>query len=436
MPAADQSRSFLLTTWEGGGSVAPALTVARKLVARGHQVRVMSDECNRRDAEAAGARFVAWTRAPNRPERNRESETLKDWMHEGPDGLRHVLEVIWAGEALSYARDVIEELEREPTDLVVTSEHLLGVAAGCEAIGQRFCNLLVNVSLFPMAGVPPLGPGLPPARTEADRAMHAEITAFNIALFDHGLPPLNAARAALGLEPLEHTVDQPERAAATLIATARAFDFAPDVPPQGVRYVGPQLGEPFWAEPWACPWPADDARPLVLVAFGTTFQNHVGVVQRVLDAAAGLPVKLVVTRGGSIEDGELVLPDNARAVHSAPHEAVMREAALVVTHGGHGTVTRALSHQRPMLVIPHGRDQNDNAVRVTERGAGLSLPPQAETGEIRAALLRLIEEPGFAAAARRLGEAVAEEARNSPVCETLEALAAAAVPLDRRLCAA
>jgi UDP-N-acetylglucosamine:LPS N-acetylglucosamine transferase len=55
MPAADQSRSFLLTTWEGGGSVAPALTVARKLVARGHQVRVMSDECNRRDAEAACA---------------------------------------------------------------------------------------------------------------------------------------------------------------------------------------------------------------------------------------------------------------------------------------------------------------------------------------------------------------------------------------------
>jgi UDP:flavonoid glycosyltransferase YjiC (YdhE family) len=161
----------------------------------------------------------------------------------------------------------------------------------------------------------------------------------------------------------------------------------------------------------------------------------VGVAQRVLDAAAGLPVRVVVTRGGSIEDGELVLPDNAQAVHSAPHDAVMREAAFVVTHGGHGTVTRALAHQRPMLVIPHGRDQNDNAVRVTERGAGLSLPPQAGVDEIRAALVRLIGEPGFAAAAQSLGQAVSEEARNSPVCEALEAVAAAA-PLAPSLRAA
>lgn len=436
MPAADQSKSFLLTTWEGGGSVAPALTVAAKLVARGHRVRVMSDECNRRDAEATGASFVSWTRAPNRADRDRASEALKDWQYEGPDGLRHVLEVIWAGRALDYARDVIEELRREPADLVATSEHLLGVGAGCEAIGQTYCNLLVNVSIFPMAGVPPVGPGLAPARTEAERAMHAEITAFNIALFDHGLPHLNAARDALGLAPLDHLVDQVDRAGATLIATARAFDFAPDVLAPGVRYVGPQLGAPLWVEPWTSPFAEDDARPLVLVGFSTTFQNHVGVVQRVLDAAADLPIRLVVTRGGSIEEGELVLPANARAVHSAPHDAVMREAAFVVTHGGHGTVARALSHQRPMLVIPHGRDQNDNAVRVVARGAGLSLPPQAEAGEIRKALQRLIAEPGFAAAARSLGAAVAEEARNSAVCEALEELAADSVPLKQSLCAA
>ncbi len=43
-------KHFLFTTWEGGGSVTPALTVVRKLVARGHRVRVMSDRCNRPEA--------------------------------------------------------------------------------------------------------------------------------------------------------------------------------------------------------------------------------------------------------------------------------------------------------------------------------------------------------------------------------------------------
>jgi UDP:flavonoid glycosyltransferase YjiC (YdhE family) len=85
---------------------------------------------------------------------------------------------------------------------------------------------------------------------------------------------------------------------------------------------------------------------------------------------------------------------------------VMREAALVVTHGGHGTVMRALVSRTPMLVIPHGRDQNDNAVRVTHRGAGLSLMPDASVDAIRTACSRLFARaavPHRSGAARRSG---------------------------------
>ena len=39
MNGSENSMSFLFATWEGGGSVTPALTVARKLRARGHRVR-------------------------------------------------------------------------------------------------------------------------------------------------------------------------------------------------------------------------------------------------------------------------------------------------------------------------------------------------------------------------------------------------------------
>jgi UDP:flavonoid glycosyltransferase YjiC (YdhE family) len=132
----------------------------------------------------------------------------------------------------------------------------------------------------------------------------------------------------------------------------------------------------------------------------------------------------LVTLGDTIKPEELFPAANCALAHSAPHNAVMPEAALVITHGGHGTVTRALLHGKPMLVVPHGRDQNDNAARVTARGAGAMLPASSAAYEYRAAIEYLLADPRYAAAARTLGERVAGEVNNSPVVDELERLAA------------
>lgn len=417
--------NFLLATWEGGGSVTPMLTVARKLADRGHRVRVMSDRCNRPEAEAVGVAFVPWRRAPSRIDRSRESDVFRDWEAETPqEQIGRVLERVWAGPALQYAEDLIEELRREPADLVVSSELLMGVMAGCEAIGQRFVALTCNINLFGTPGVPPVGPGLTSAATPEEEAFHREVAAGNQQMFDAGLPALNAARKALGLSPLLHLADQLEVAEALLLGTSAAFDFAPPSLPDHVRYVGPQLADPPWAAPWQSPWPVDDVRPLVLVAFSTTFQDHVGVLQAIIDGAAALPVRLLVTLGDTISPDELVPAANCALVHSAPHNDVMPEASLVITHGGHGTVTRALMHLKPLIVVPHGRDQNDNAARVTARGAGIILPAGSPAYEFRTAIEYMLANARYADAARALGERVADDVNNSPAAEELERLAA------------
>jgi UDP:flavonoid glycosyltransferase YjiC (YdhE family) len=164
-------------------------------------------------------------------------------------------------------------------------------------------------------------------------------------------------------------------------------------------------------------------RPLVLAAFSTTFQDHVAVLQAVIDGAAALPVRLLVTLGDTIAPDELAPAPNTALVHSAPHNAVMPETALVITHGGHGTVTRALMHLKPMIVVPHGRDQHDNAIRVTARGAGLMLPAASAAWEFRTAIEYMLADPRYAEAARALGERVAAEVRESPVVEELERFA-------------
>lgn len=414
---------FLFTNWEGGGNITPVLEVVRKLRARGHQVRFMSDACNRPEAEAAGAQFIPWTRAPSRADRTAASQTVRDWEGTPEEGLRQALKQVVCEPALAYAQDTLDELRRAPADLVVTFELVLGPLAACESIGQRAVVLSPGIALMPIPGVPPLGPGLAPARSAEEQALHAQIATGVTALFDSDLATYNQARAALGLPPLAHLFDQRHAACAELLATSRAFDFAPAQLPARIRYVGPQIGDPAWAAPWRSPWPADDTRPLVLVGFSTTFQNHARVLQNVIDALAPLDARVLMTLGGSIEPGELTPAANTAIVASAPHGEVMREAQLAITHGGHGTVIRGLANGLPMLVIPHGRDQNDNAARVTERGAGLSLPPSADVAQIRAAAQRLLADAGFRRAARALGERIAHDAEHSDVVAALEAAA-------------
>lgn len=423
MPCCDSPRKFLITTWEGGGSVGPKLTVARKLREAGHDVRVMSDECNRMETEAVGVRFVPWTRAPSRKDRSRESELVRDWAQASPaEGFMQAIDTVFAGPSLAYARDVIEELEREPADLVVSSELLFGVMAGCEAAKQDFALLPCNWLFYPLDGAPRSFPAHREPADADERAAREEMREGMKILFDHGLPALNTTRAALGLPPLSTVLEQIEAARMILLGISRTFDFAQEADPPGYRYVGPQLDDPAWTDAWHSPFPADDTRPMVLVSFSTTFQNHAATLQRVIDALSLLPVRAVVTTGPTISPQELSEAANVRVLRSAPHNAVMREASLVVTHGGHGTLARAMTNRLPVLVMPHGRDQDGNAARIAEHGAGLVLPPDAASVDIAASVTRLLGEQGFARAAKTLGDAVAREAAESSVVEELEAL--------------
>ncbi|MBR0659184.1 glycosyltransferase [Neoroseomonas oryzicola] len=416
---------FLVTTFEGGGNVPPVLGMIRRLVARGHRVRLLSDAVLREEAEAAGASFRAWTTAPSRPDRRPESDPLEDWAATEPGGgLLRLLDRMTIGPAAAHAADTLAELRRAPADALVCSDLMFGPTIGAEAAGVPFATFASNIAVVPIEGIPPRGPGLAPPATEAERELAAGVAAWFHTMLDERLPVLNAARATVGLAPLAETIEQPRRAAMTLLATSTAFDFPATSLPPGLRYVGPLLDAPDWAAAWESPWDAQDARPLVLVALSTTFQDQVGTIQRLLDAMESLAVRAVVTLGPALDGVALRVPGNAHVVASASHDALMREAALVVTHCGHGTVMRALAHRRPMLCLPMGRDQNDNAARVAARGAGIRLAPDADAAALRDAIATLLADPCYAAAAAALGTAIAATTREEALVEALEELVA------------
>jgi UDP:flavonoid glycosyltransferase YjiC (YdhE family) len=93
----------------------------------------------------------------------------------------------------------------------------------------------------------------------------------------------------------------------------------------------------------------------------------------------------------------------------APHAPILPLASVMVTHAGHASALRPLMAGVPVVCLPFGRDQPDNAARITERGAGLRLNPDASVEEIAAAIGRVIDEPSFRAAAQSVGGRIAAD---------------------------
>jgi MGT family glycosyltransferase len=414
---------YLFTTWEGGGHVQPMLSVARDLAARRHAVLTLSDPCNAPDAAALGVPFRAWTTAPFQTGKTRDQDRLKDHEADNPLAVIHrLLERVMAGPALTYANDTLAAIDAFGPDVVVSQELLLGSMAAAEARGLPLALLAANIwSLPTMPGAPPFGAGMLPATSDEERAMHAMVGQMGRGFFQAGLPDLNAARAALGLPPLGDLFEQLNVARAILLATSKAFDFAPEALPAPFAHVGPYLADPAWVEPFPAP---SGGAPLVVVSFSSLYQAQEPVLRAILTALGQLPVRGVVTTGPTIDPAEFAAPDNVAVVRSASHGDLLKGAALFVTHAGHGSTLRPLMAGVPLLCLPMGRDQHDNAARVAHRGAGLTLPADAGPDQIAAAVRRLLDEPAFKAAAETLGAAIRADEAARDAAAALEALAA------------
>jgi MGT family glycosyltransferase len=406
------SYDFLLISWGTSGNLNPLLTAGRQLRQSGHRVRVLADPAMRDEVAAADFEFVNWRRAPTgRAADPTDVSDMGDWFRRAA-----------ADPAAAYAADIRDEIRRSPTDAVLSIDLLFAAVLGAEAAGVPIALLSPHVSLQPLAGVPPASSGLAAPKTSQQRA-DIEAAGQQMREFFNGfLPQFNDACALLRVPALSHVMDLFDRSARVLLAISRSFDFQADWLPDNVRYVGPLLDQPSWSEPWHAPWSTD--RPRVLIAGSTGAQGQGELIQKIINAMGQLDIEAVATAGPNLDVESLQTPGNVHLLRSAPHNAVMQEVSLVISQGGHGTVNRALINGCPLLVLPMGRDQGDNAARVEDKGAGLRLPATSSESEIASAAARLILEPGCRLAARRLGDAIAADIDGAGLGREMEMIAA------------
>ena len=221
---------------------------------------------------------------------------------------------------------------------------------------------------------------------------------------------LNRYRRQLGLPPHADPLSPHVVAPSLLIHTcSREYDYnRPDLPPQ-VHYVGPSV----WDRPvgWQVPsWLTElpPNKPLVYVSLGTVFNTRLSVFRKIIRALGQLDVfGLIATGPGCPPNLFSAVPPNVRIESYIPQTALQAEPrtrpALIISHGGVNTVLTALSDGIPLLCIPLGADQPDNAQRCVDTGAGLRLDRRLlTTARLKRAIHTLLSQATFTRRAEQI----------------------------------
>lgn len=419
-----QPGHYLFVLWDGGGNIPPQLALARRLTMRGHRVSILAPRVLQSRVEAAGCAFVPLHATPDHDSASHTDDVLRDWEARTPmTAAALVRDRLIFGTASGYARDVTAAITADRPDVVVTDYLLLGAYVAAEHAGIPLAALVHTVYPLPAPGMPPYGMGFQPAKGVAGRVRDTIFAKIFERFYNARLKELNRVRAAMGPQSLSSTFEQFDRANRLLVLTSQAFDFPAGSLPPNVCYVGPQLDDPAWLEPWEPP-ASDNNLPLVLVSLSTTYQQQADTVRRVVAALASLPVRGLVTLGPALANEQFSLPSNVRVATYIPHVLVCPHADLVVTHGGHGTVITALNFGVPLVCLPMGRDQGDNAARVVWRGAGAQCSNKADVKQLRRAIQQVLAEPRFREEARRIADGIARDGGPGKAIVELEHLAA------------
>ncbi len=368
---------FLVAAFGDPGHVFPAIALGRALASRDHEVTIETWEERRAAVEGAGLGFAA-------------AEEYRMFPPPDPDSAE-------GAHAAEAARALLPLLEEMRPHVVVSDILTLAPALAAEVAGVPRATLIPHIYPVVEPGLPFFAVGLQPPRTPLGRLVWRRgQRALNIGL-EQGRDDLNRQRERLDLPPTERLHGGISSDLA-LVGTFPQLEY-PRSWPAGVEVTGPLSFEVPHAE---IELPPGD-EPLVLVAPSTAHDSRNHLVRTALETLADEPVRVVATTNRVVPQNPIEVPDNAILVEWLSYSQLMPAASLVISHGGHGTVARALAAGTPLLISPFIGDMSETAMRVSWAKAGLALPWRlCLPSPLRWATRRILGDPSFAARAGEL----------------------------------
>ncbi len=351
------------------GDVHPFIALGAALQARGHRATILTNPIFQALIETQGLGFLAVGSAAQA----NTAISNPDLWH-----LRKGFKVI--GQVIVPAIEQIYRLIDKHADARTV------VAFSSLAFGARIAQEKL--------GVPSASVHLQPSviRTFADQGMmgNVRLSASRPKWFKQGLfriidaliadpvleAPLNDLRARLGLAPVDRVMHRWMHSPQLVIAFFPEWFAAPQPDwPANTHAVG----FPLWdADGEAAPLAAAEkflsagAPPVVFTpgSAGSTMQRF---FKESVQAAQHLGLRAMLVTNYP-EQVAPTLPANIEVFRYLPFSQVLPRAALLVYHGGVGTLAQGIKARVPHLVVPHGYDQFDSGWRIEQMGLGMSIP--------------------------------------------------------------
>jgi MGT family glycosyltransferase len=359
------------------GHVNPTVSVARSLAAEGHEVAWAGYEHGVRPLLPPGATLYS---VGEHAEMERIARTMAGSHHlRGLESLQFFWQEFVVPLARTMRPDVSRVIDDLAPDVIVVDQQAVGGALAARRSGRPWAT-----SCTTSAGVTNPLASLPKVQEWVDARL-AELES------EAGLP----RSATPDLSPQRVIVFSTE----ALVGPLAAF-------PRTHRFVGPSIQSR--PDDRAFPWEAlDPARKKILVSLGTVSAERGGdFYDVVVQAFADTPWQVVLVA----PEGRVAAPPASFIVRPrVPQLQLLPHMAAVVSHGGHNTVCESLAHGVPLVVTPIRDDQPVIAEQVVNAQAGLRLKfgRRLAPADLRAAVARLLDEPGFAAAAARVRDSFA-----------------------------
>jgi MGT family glycosyltransferase len=385
------------------GHLNPMAALGRALQQRGHRITLISPLDSEPTVRAAGLEFIpiATTEFPS-------GEWTRTAAEAGRFAGRRATRAATRGLARlarGILRDLPGVLERERFDGLVLDQIALGGEGVCEVLRMPLAVVCNSLMLHAEPTIPPIicswayGTDLwSVVRNLAGYAFH---NSMGIPVVRELLP--YRSRHKLGWLNLSHINRMPP--SLVQVAQLPAFlDFPRRRLPKRFHYTGP------WTEPAArqddsFPWERLNGQPLIYASLGTLQNRLEHAYEIILEACRGLDAQLVLARGRKDAAAPQAVPDGAVVVGYAPQLALLKRAALVITHAGLNTTLEALAEGLPLVMVPITNDQPGVAARVQRVGAGLSLPVQKlSTPSLRRMIEMVLGNPDYRRSAQNCAE--------------------------------
>jgi rhamnosyltransferase subunit B len=418
---AGRALDVLLPTIGSAGDVHPVVALALALKARGHRATIITNPFFQELIEARGLGFLPLGTV----EDARAAIADPDLWHP-----RKGFEVVARRAIVPAMAETYRHIERNagPDTVVAASGIALGARLAQERLGVPTATVHLQPSIIRSLADSGMAGNV---RISASQPMWFKRAFFRLAdwlVIDRALKaPVNQLRATHGLPPISRVMHRWLHSPQLVIGFFPEW-FAARQPdwPAHTHLVGFPLwdaGRPGTLAPDVEEFLAAGAAPVIFTpgSAGATLHSY---FRESVAAARELGVRtMLVTNYPDQVPKEL--PSNVRTFGYLPFSEILPRAAMLVYHGGIGTLAQTVKAGIPHLVVPNGHDQFDNGFRVERLGLGRSIPQTAYRARSVARAIRgILEDRELQVRCRDYSQRVDSDAALTRACELIESLAA------------